>query len=335
MAIEDADGILLEIPDIMTYSKQATFRKEKIASPSDGLAISIIICEPFTAPKGIVQLVHGMCEHKERYEPFMEFLAANGFASVIHDHRGHGESVRSAEDLGYFYEGGFTAMIDDIKAVTERVRMEHPDLPLILIGHSMGSMAVRSFAKRYDDMLSGLIICGSPSRNSGAPAGRIIARLYAMAAGKKCRPRLIQRLAFGSFNRRFRHEGSPNAWICSDPEIVRNYDKDPLCNFRFTANGFINLFSLMQDAYSISGWHPRRPDMPVLFISGEDDPCLIDHSRFDHAVNTMRRATPTYSPGSTRTCATKSSTRPARRPSGTTSSPSAPGLPPENRNGIN
>ena len=91
----------------MTYSKQATFRKEKIASPSDGLALSIIICEPMTAPKGIVQIVHGMCEHKERYIPFMEFLAANGFASVIHDHRGHGESVRSAEDLGYFYEGGF------------------------------------------------------------------------------------------------------------------------------------------------------------------------------------------------------------------------------------
>ena len=220
----------------------------------------------------------------------MEFLAANGFISIIHDHRGHGESVRSAEDLGYFYEGGYTAMIDDIKAVTERVRMEHPDLPLILIGHSMGSMAVRSFAKRYDEFLSGLIVCGSPSRNSGAPVGRLIARLYALLAGKKCRPRLIQRLAFGSFNRRFRHEGSPNAWICSDPEIVMNYDKDPLCNFQFTADGFINLFSLMQDAYSTSGWHPRRPDMPVLFISGEEDPCLLDRRRFDEAVRTMRRA---------------------------------------------
>ena len=190
-----------------------------------------------------------------------------------------------------FYEGGFTAMVDDIKAVMERMRMEHPDLPLILLGHSMGSMAVRSFAKRYDNLLSGLIVCGSPSRNSGAPVGRLIARLYALIAGKKCRPRLIQRLAFGSFNRRFRHEGSPNAWVCSDPEIVLNYDdQDPLCNFQFTADGFINLFSLMQDAYSTSGWHPSRPDMPVLFISGEDDPCLLDRRRFDEAVRTMRRA---------------------------------------------
>ena len=68
-----------------------------------------------------------------------------------------------------------------------------------------------------------------------------------------------------------------------------NYDKDPLCNFQFTADGFINLFSLMQDAYSASGWQLHNPDMPVLFISGKEDPCLIDQRRFDHAVRAMRR----------------------------------------------
>ena len=87
-----------------------TFRKFGMASLSDGLEISVMTCVPQTAPgvspKGIVQLVHGMCEHKERYIPFMEFLARNGYAGIIHDHRGHGESVRSREDLGYFYEGG-------------------------------------------------------------------------------------------------------------------------------------------------------------------------------------------------------------------------------------
>ena len=274
----------------MTYTKQATFKREKIASPSDGLAISIIICEPFTAPKGIVQLVHGMCEHKERYKPLMEFLAANGFISIIHDHRGHGESVRSAEDLGYFYEGGFTAMIDDIKAVTERVRMEHPDLPLILIGHSMGSMAVRSFAKRYDDMLSGLIVCGSPSHNGGVGLAKFIARAFSLFSGSHHRPTLIQNMAFGAFNKGFKGETSPHAWVCSDPEIVRNYDEDPLCNFQFTNDGFINLFSLMQDAYRIRDWSPKNPAMPVLFISGEDDPCLISPGKFRSAVRTMKSA---------------------------------------------
>ena len=104
-------------------------------------------------------------------------------------------------------------MIDDIKAVTERVRTEHPDLPLILLGHSMGSMAVRSFVKRYDDMISGLIVCGSPSRNSGAGIGKLVARLYAARAGEKCRPKIIQSLAFGSFNRRFRHRRRPSVQL--------------------------------------------------------------------------------------------------------------------------
>ena len=133
-------GMLFDISCcIMTDTTQAIIKKEKIASESDGLEISILLCGPAAGtPKGIVQIVHGMCEHKERYIPFMEYLAANGFFSIIHDHRGHGESVRCSEDLGYFYEGGWTAMIDDIKAVTGRVRMEHPDLPLILLGHSMG-----------------------------------------------------------------------------------------------------------------------------------------------------------------------------------------------------
>ena len=275
----------------MTDTEHTIIKKEKIASPSDGLEISILLCGPaIGTPKGIVQIVHGMCEHKERYLPFMEYLAENGFYSIIHDHRGHGESIRSSEDLGYFYEGGWTAIIDDINAVTGRARTEHPELPLILFGHSMGSMAVRSYAKRYDDLISGLIVCGSPSRNSGAGIGKLVARSYASLAGEKCRPKIIQSLAFGSFNRRFRSEGSPNAWICSDPEIVRNYDADPLCNFQFTAHGFLNLFSLMQDAYSISGWKPRNPDMPVLFISGEDDPCLLSRKKFMQAVRTMQRA---------------------------------------------
>ena len=275
----------------MTDTRQAIIKKEKIASETDGLEISILLCGPAAgAPKGIVQIVHGMCEHKERYIPFMEYLAANGFFSIIHDHRGHGESVRSSEDLGYFYEGGWEAMVDDIKAVTERVRKEHPDLPLILLGHSMGSMAVRSFAKRYDNMTSGLIVCGSPSRNHGAGIGKLVARTYAARAGVKCRPKIIQSLAFGSFNRRFQSEGSPNAWICSDPEIVRNYDNDPLCNFQFTAHGFLNLFSIMKYAYSISGWRPRNPSMPVLFISGKEDPCLLSPRKFRQAVRTMQRA---------------------------------------------
>ncbi len=272
-------------------SVKSVFRSLKSVSPVDGLEISIMYTAPGSGePKGVVQLVHGMCEYKERYMPFMEYLAENGFASVIHDHRGHGASVRSAEDLGYFYEGGAKAMVYDIKMVTGIAKSLFPGLPLVLMGHSMGSMAVRSYAKRFDSELSGLIVCGTPGYNPGLAAGKVLASLYIGLAGRHSRPKLIQNIAFGAFNRGFRHEGSRNAWICSDPEVVRKYDRDPLCAFRFTADGFLNLFRLMEDAYCLKGWNCTNPGLPVLFISGDKDPCMSGPARFNEAVEKMRKA---------------------------------------------
>lgn len=265
-------------------------RKYRIKSPADGLEISILSCSPSSGAKGIVQLVHGMCEHKERYLPFMEFLASEGYASIIHDHRGHGESVKSSDDLGYFYEGGYAALVEDIGAVNRLVRGDYPGLRLALLGHSMGSMAVRSYVRRYDDTADALIVCGSPSYNPAAGIAKVLAKVYVMLAGKKHRPELIQNLAFGSFNRKFGKVSSPHAWVCSDPEIVAMYDSDPLCNFQFTADGFINLFSLMQDAYDIRHWSLKNPEMPVLFISGKEDPCLTSEEKFREAVKAMEKA---------------------------------------------
>ena len=270
------------------------FVKTSLISSSDGLAISVLFTDTSyfkstpEQPKGIIQIVHGMCEHKERYIPFMEYLSREGYICVIHDHRGHGESVKSDKDLGYFYEGGYTAMIDDIKMIGDWIKSRFTGLPHILFGHSMGSMAVRSFTKRYDYTIDGLIVCGSPSENPAAGAGKLLASVYSAVCGKKARPKLIQSIAFGAFNKPFSHEKSANAWICSDPEIVAKYDRDPYCNFQFTANGFHNLFSLMQDAYSKKDWKLEKTSLPVLFISGENDPCLINRHKFEEAVSRMK-----------------------------------------------
>lgn len=271
----------------------SSFRTLVLSSASDGLPISVLCSTPGhngeQKARGIVQLVHGMCEHKERYIPFMKFLSENGYICVIHDHRGHGSSVKDSQDLGYFYEGGYLAMIQDIRMVTEWVKSEYRGLSVILFGHSMGSMAVRSYTKRYDNSISGLIVCGSPSYNPGIVFGKILSRLYSAISGSRCRPKLIQAIAFGMFNRKFRKEGSSNAWICSDPEIVASYDSNPLCSFQFTANGFSNLFSLMQDAYGKKGWQLYNPHLPILFISGKEDPCLVSGKKFHQSVRFMEK----------------------------------------------
>lgn len=265
-------------------------QKFSLPATSDSLQLAGVEVAPDSGePKGIVQLLHGMCDHKERYLPFMRFLASQGFVCVIHDHRGHGASVRDSSDLGFMYRGGWRAMVDDARAVNAWAHDRHPHLPLALFGHSMGSMVARSYAKRYDDTIDSLIICGCPSYSSAAPVGRLLARTIASLRGGHYRPGLLHRLSFGSFNRPFRHEGFPQAWVCSDLSVLEAYHSDPLCMFNFTANGYANLFGLMIDCYSPKGWRLANPDLPVMFVSGADDPCRISDLAFANAVDCMRR----------------------------------------------
>ncbi|MGN1211575.1 MAG: alpha/beta fold hydrolase [Candidatus Cryptobacteroides sp.] len=261
----------------------------ELNSASDGLKISVAAMDPVTAPKAVVQLVHGMCEHKERYFPFMEYLVSKGYACVISDHRGHGASVKSTEDLGYFYAGGWKAAVDDVHMVTLWAKKRYPDIPLILLGHSMGSLIVRSFAKKYDDSIDALVVCGSPSDNPAAGAGKFLARITEIIMGDHHRPEFLQKIAFGAFNSAFPDAKSPNAWVCSDPAVVEAYDADPLCHYVFTANGFKNLFGLVKETYSPKGWKMSNPSMPVRFIAGEKDPCIISPDKFAAAVDFMRK----------------------------------------------
>ncbi|MCR4859907.1 MAG: lysophospholipase [Bacteroidales bacterium] len=264
---------------------------EKLTLPAsaDDLALSVLVSKPETAPRGVFQIVHGMCEHKERYIPFMEWLTQHGFVCVSHDHRGHGASVKEDRDLGYLYEGGWQAMVEDVRVVCDWTQQHFPGLDYTLFGHSMGSMAVRSFAKRYDSRLDRLIVCGSPADNPGKKAGKAIARFYGRFRGWHYRPKLLQKISFGSFNKPFKNEGWPAAWVCSDGETLVEYHKDPLCTYRFTANGFYGLMGLMEDCYSLDGWRVDRPQMPVHFISGAEDPCRGSDEALQQAAELMRR----------------------------------------------
>lgn len=261
-----------------------------LKSPADGLELSVLVREADSAPRRTVQLVHGMCEHKERYLPFMDFLAARGCNCVIHDHRGHGASVRRPEDLGYMYKGGWKAMVEDIAAVAEWTSANFPGQKHNLLGHSMGSMAARSFAKRHDDMIDSLFVVGSPSDNPARGAGSFLAGCISLFRGGHHRPALLQKLSFGSYDKPFRQEGGRSAWVCSDKKVLEDYRNDPLCQFRFTANGFSNLLGLMADCYSPEGWKLSNPELPVHFLSGSDDPCMISEKDMQKSLDLMRRA---------------------------------------------
>lgn len=257
---------------------------------ADGLKLAGLVSVPDakdTAPHGIVQLVHGMCEHKERYLPLMQFFSDHGLICVIHDNRGHGASVKRPEDLGYLYEGGWEAMVEDVRVVNDWIHAQYPGLKVILYGHSMGSMVVRSFAKRYDDRIDALLVSGCPVDNPAKGAGKSLAWLFGKQKGWHHRPALLQKMSFGAYNKPFAHEGWAAAWVCSDPETLKAYHADPLCQFVFTANGFYHLMGLMQDCYSHKGWAVRNPSMHIHFMSGEQDPCRGTDTQFRKAVRLL------------------------------------------------
>lgn len=263
---------------------------EDIKSQYDGLKLSLLTVTPKEGKElhGVIQLVHGMCEYKERYLPFMKFMAKHGYICVIHDNRGHGKSVKNVEDLGYMYRGKARAFVEDIHQITLLIRERYPRLPVILFGHSMGSLAVRAYLKKYDSLIDMLIVCGSPSKNPGVILGRMIAVVQGKLQGERHRSKLLEALSFGSFAARFPKEMRKHAWICTDQLVVKEYEDSRLCGFTFTVDGYRTLFQLMEEAYSGHGWQCTKPRLPILFLGGAQDPCIGNPRKFAAAIRQLR-----------------------------------------------
>lgn len=250
-----------------------------LRSGYDGVDVSVMMVRPDSKPVAVLQLAHGMRGCKERFLPFMEYMAAHGVVCVANDHRGHGKSVKRTEDRGYMYAGGHIALVEDMKMVTDWAHERFPKLPLFLLGHSMGSLAVRIYMKRYDSDISGVIICGCPSDSPLLSATLLLARILCVFKDGRLKTGIFQDMASWAYNRRFASEGR-NAWTCSDPQVRKEFAGNPSCTFVFTANGMLSLLSMMKETYSRSGWGVSNPDLPVYFISGADDPCMRSEAAF-------------------------------------------------------
>ena len=187
-------------------------------------------------PKAAVVFVHGMAEHKERYYPFMTYLCEQGFACVIYDQRGHGSTATGPEELGFFGKNGVNSLVEDARTVVQWAHGQYPGLKVFLFGHSMGSMVVRCFAKKYDAEIDGLVVCGSPSGNGVAGMGILLTRILQLFKGERHRSKKIAQMMFGPHTKKFKAEGTPNAWLSTNKANVEEYNLDPLCGFLFTLN---------------------------------------------------------------------------------------------------
>ncbi len=260
-----------------------------LVSEVDGLELSVLMTRPEgdAPPQGVMQLIHGMAEYKERYLPLMEYLAGRGIACVIHDHRGHGRSMREEEDKGYLYGAGADGLVDDAVLVNHYAAKLFPGVPIVLFGHSMGSLVARCYLRGNDWDLKGLILSGPPTQNPAAKAGLTLAKTQKKLRGGRSPGKMLEGIAFGGYYKKFPE--SRCAWVCADRQAVREYEDDPMCGFTFTADGFVGLMELMCRTYEQSGWQCARPAMPILFLGGEDDPCIDGREKFEAAMAHLRK----------------------------------------------
>lgn len=225
------------------------------------------------APRGIVQLAHGMIDYTGRYTALASFLCDHGFIFAGNHHLGHGKSVADSNDFGFFAErDGYKYVIKDVHSMNKYLHKTHPDLPIILLGHSMGSFISRIYVAEYSSTVSGLIIHGTGGPNPLVGVGKLLAKIITSFYGSHHRSELINNMAFGSYNKRYPKEEGHNAWLTRDLLKVADRDTNEFTSFKFTVSGYTDLFTFLATSNSKS-WFKRYPTkMPTLIMSGDMDP---------------------------------------------------------------
>lgn len=250
-------------------------KREGYYPSNDGMTrIGYTVWLPEGRPAGILQIAHGMAEHIGRYDRFACFLAEHGWLVAGNDHIGHGRSVRSEEDLGFFRQpDGLGCALEDMHSLRKLIREEWPEPPYFLMGHSMGSFLARAYLQQYGQGLSGCIIMGTGNPPAAVvTAGLVLCQTKALAQGWRHRSKQVESIAIGSYNKSIPDPRTPCDWLTRDTKIVDEYIASPLCGFTFTLNGFDTLFSAIGQAISREGIRQIPKDLPLLLVSGEKDP---------------------------------------------------------------
>ena len=223
--------------------------------------------------KGVVQIVHGMCEYIERYEDFADFLCKDGYIVCGNDNLGHGASVSSEEDYGFFAEkDGWDALIEDTNALRREVQAQYPELPYFLLGHSMGSFVARTYCLKYEEGLAGAIFSGTGHFGKGiVMAGTAIAAVQCFFGGAQKPCMLLHHMNFSANNKKVENPQTDSDWLTRDGEQVAKYKADPLCGFPFTARAYADMFDGLRRLYP-EHLSAMKKDVPVLLIAGDHDP---------------------------------------------------------------
>lgn len=224
--------------------------------------------------RAVVQICHGMVEYIDRYHDFAQYLSERGYYVIGNDHLGHGRSVCSESEYGFFgSKNGNKFVIGDIHKLRTKTADKYPDVPYFMLGHSMGSFLLRQYLQMHGRGLQGAVIMGTGDKPPIVlMAGKVLCRVLMLVKGEHYRSKLVDHMATGSYNKHFYPSRTGSDWLTKDTKIVDEYVKSPYCTFVFTVNAFYHMFCGMLELTKKDNMNRIPKKLPLFFVAGEQDP---------------------------------------------------------------
>ncbi|MDC7227850.1 MAG: alpha/beta hydrolase [Spirochaetales bacterium] len=240
---------------------------------SDGTGIYAAIWKT-DKPKGIVQLIHGMAEHINRYDEFAKYLNSHGWVVAGEDHRGHGKTAGSIDKLGWFAErNGWDLVVEDNFLLSQKLKNEYPDLPYYIFSHSMGSFITRKLISEYPINPEKVILSGNGDfKDSDVIMVKLIGNIAKFFKSGKAKANLLDKLTFSSMNNKFNPGRTGLEWLSRDEAKVDEYIADPYCGFVVSVQFYLDFADGMSYLHTTDCFEKPPKGLPMLFYSGELDP---------------------------------------------------------------
>ncbi|MEM7067317.1 MAG: alpha/beta hydrolase [Pseudomonadota bacterium] len=224
--------------------------------------------------KGIVQINHGMAEHAARYERFAETLAAAGYHTICHDHRGHGETTAPDAPLGQFARNdGWRLVLNDVAFLIEHARNTFPDLPVCLFGHSMGATVTASFILHHPKKADAAAVWNGSMTGFLPNLLKFLLKIERMLKGSDVPSGWADGLTFKAWNKEFKPVRTEFDWLSRDEAEVDKYVADPLCGFPVNVGLWLDLLEALDGLADETRINTLENTMPINLLGGASDPC--------------------------------------------------------------
>lgn len=261
---------------------------KEITLPSkDGYKLSLRVFDA-KDPKGVIQVAHGMEEHQDRYKEFAKYLAKNSYIVITADMRGHG---KNAPKLGHIADkNGHKLLIEDMQAIKDYIKKTYKNLPIILFAHSMGTITSRALLQTDSKEYSKVVLSGYPNPQGVASVAIVLSNIIGLFKGKDKKSNLLKNSVTGKFSKMLKDAKTPLDWLSYNKENIKKFKDDPLCGDMFTIGSYNALFHLVSDINKSNKYKNVKKDLPILLISGEDDPCTSGEKGRQTSVKKLKCA---------------------------------------------